>query len=237
MAARSPSSSANVTYMGGNTRSREQRSTRGAAVPLALSFKRASQIIHFGMFRIAALHALEQLDCFSNNVVNYEEIQTLIQQNMVHLPSFAAPLVFLLSILFIPSLLIQLIWLYRASANIQEFQVQGIRFTPFLSVLLSCMPVVGMVLNALVLQEIYKASKNPAEWMLQIPSRSLRLYLLVTTALTLCTLFPFGAEHYVTAFLLTGVLMTAASILWLVCVLQITRKQEELVSKNQNSCS
>lgn len=98
---------------------------------------------------------------FSNNVVNYEEIQTLIQQNMVHLPSFAAPLVFLLSILFIPSLLIQLIWLYRASANIQEFQVQGIRFTPFLSVLLSCMPVVGMVLNALVLQEIYKASKKP----------------------------------------------------------------------------
>ena len=73
--------------------------------------------------------------------------------------------------------------------------------------------------------------------MLQIPSRSLRLYLLVTTALTLCTLFPFGAEHYVTAFLLTGVLMTAASILWLVCVLQITRKQEELVSKNQNSRS
>ena len=46
-----------------------------------------------------------------------------------------------------------------------------------------------------------------------------------------------GAEHYVTAFLLTGVLMTAASILWLVCVLQITRKQEELVSKNQNSRS
>ena len=109
---------------------------------------------------------------FSNNVVNYEEIQTLIQQNMVHMPSFAVPLVFFLSILFIPSLLIQLIWLYRASANIQEFQVQGIRFTPFLSVLLSCMPVVGMVLNALVLQEIYKASKNPAEWMLQTPSRS-----------------------------------------------------------------
>lgn len=61
--------------------------------------------------------------------------------------------------------------------------------------------------------------------MLQTPSRSLRLYLLVTTALTLCTLFPFGAEHYVTAFLLTGVLMTAASILWLVCVLQITRNR------------
>ena len=81
----------------------------------------------------------------------------LIQQTMVHLPSFAAPLGFLLSILFIPSLRIQLIWLYRASANIQEFQVQGMRFTPFLSVLLSCMPVVGMVLNALVLQEIYKA--------------------------------------------------------------------------------
>ena len=54
---------------------------------------------------------------FSNNVVNYEEIQTLIQQNMVHLPSFAAPLVFLLSILFIPSLLIQLIWLLPIFRN------------------------------------------------------------------------------------------------------------------------
>ena len=59
---------------------------------------------------------------FSNNVTNYEEIQMLIQQNMAHLPSFAVPLVFLFSILFIPSLLIQLIWLYRASANVQGFQ-------------------------------------------------------------------------------------------------------------------
>ena len=174
---------------------------------------------------------------FSNNVTNYEEIQMLIQQNMAHLPSFAVPLVFLFSILFIPSLLIQLIWLYRASANVQGFQIPGLRFTPFLSVLLSCMPVVGMVLNALILQELYRASKNPAAWMLQAPSRSLRLYLLVTTALTLCALFPFGAEHYLTAFLVIGSLMTAASILWLVCVLQITRKQQELVSKNPDTRS
>lgn len=169
---------------------------------------------------------------FSNNATDYEEIQTLIQQSMAHLPPFAAPLVFLFSILFIPSLLIQLIWLYRASANVQGFQSPGLRFTPFLSVFLSCMPVVGMVLNALILQELYRASKNPTEWMLQSPTRSLRLYLLVTTALTLCALFPFGAEHYLTAFLVIGSLMTAASILWLVCILQITRKQQELVSKN-----
>ena len=73
--------------------------------------------------------------------------------------------------------------------------------------------------------------------MLQAPSRSLRLYLLVTTALTLCALFPFGADHYLTAFLVIGSLMTAASILWLVCVLQITRKQQELVSKNPDTRS
>ena len=41
--------------------------------------------------------------------------------------------------------------------------------------------------------------------------------------------FPFGAEHYMTAFLVIGSLMPAASILWLVCVLQITRQQQELV--------
>ena len=154
---------------------------------------------------------------------------------MAQLPSSVVPMVFLFSILFIPSLLIQLIWLYRACANVHGFHIQGLRFTPFLSVLLSCMPVVGMVLNALILQELYRASKNPAEWMLQTPSRSLRLYLLVTTALTLCALFPFGAEHYLAAFLVIGSLMTAATVLWLVCVLQISRKQQELVSKNTDT--
>lgn len=172
---------------------------------------------------------------FSNNAASYEEIQVLIQQNMAQLPPFASPLVFLFSILFIPSLLIQLIWLYRASANVQGFQISGLRFTPFLSVLLSCMPVVGMVLNALILQELYRASKSPAEWMLQSPSRSLKLYLLVTTALTLSTLFPFNAENYVTAFLITGSLVTAASILWLICILQITKEQEKLVSKSPDT--
>lgn len=192
-----------------------------------------------GLAKLSILACMVLLPCmlwsswivFSNNTASYEEIQAAVQQSMTYLPSFAAPLVFLFSLLFIPSLLIQLIWLYRASANVHGFQTQGLRFTPFLSVLLSCMPVVGMVLNALILQELYRASKNPAEWMLQAPSRSLRLYLLVATALTLCALFPFGAEHYLAAFLVIGSLMTATSILWLVCVLQITRKQQELVSK------
>lgn len=167
----------------------------------------------------------------SNNAASYEEIQTAIQQNLDRLPSSVAPLAFLFSILFIPSVLIQLIWLYRACANIREFQIQGLRFTPFLSVILSCMPMVGMVLNALILQELYKASKNPKEWMLQSPSLALRLYLGATTVLTLCALFPFGTEH-VLAFLLIGSLTTAATVLWLVCVLQITKKQQELASKN-----
>lgn len=198
-----------------------------------------------GLAKLSILACLVLLPCmlwsswivFSNNAVNYEEIQTAIQQNMAQLPSFAAPMVFLFSLLFIPSLLIQLIWLYRACANVQGFQIQGLRFTPFLSVILSCMPVVGMVLNALILQELYRASKNPAEWMLQAPSRSLRLYLLVTTALTLCALFPFGAEHYLMAFLVIGSLMTAASILWLVCILQISKKQQELVSEKPDTHS
>lgn len=172
---------------------------------------------------------------FSHNITDYNEIQTAFQQNLAQLPSSAAPMVFLFSILFIPSLLIQLIWLYRACANVHGFHIQGLRFTPFLSVILSCMPVVGMVLNALILQELYRASRNPAEWMLQTPSRSLRLYLLVTTALTLCALFPFGPEHYLAAFLVIGSLMTAATVLWLVCILQITRKQQELVSKNTDA--
>lgn len=172
---------------------------------------------------------------FSNNITDYNEIQTAFQQNLAQLPSSVAPMVFLFSILFIPSLLIQLIWLYRACANVHGFHIQGLRFTPFLSVILSCMPVVGMVLNALILQELYRASRNPAEWMLQTPSRSLRLYLLVTTALTLCALFPFGPEHYLAAFLVIGSLMMAATILWLVCILQITRKQQELVSKNTDT--
>lgn len=193
-----------------------------------------------GLARLSILACIVLLPCmlwsswivFSNNTANYEEIQAAIQQSLAQLPSSAAPMVLLFSLLFIPSLLIQLIWLYRACANVHGFHIQGLRFTPFLSVILSCMPVVGMVLNALILQELYRASKKPAEWMLQSPSRSLRLYLLVTTALTLCALFPFGAEHYLAAFLVIGSLMTAATVLWLVCVLQISRKQQELVSKD-----
>lgn len=62
-----------------------------------------------------------------------------------------------------PSLAVQLVWLYRACANVQQFRVSGLRFTPLVSVILSCMPLVGMVLNALIIQELYRASKNPEE--------------------------------------------------------------------------
>lgn len=172
----------------------------------------------------------------SNDTASYEEIQTAIQQDFARLPPSITPLAFLLGLLFIPSVLIQLIWLYQACANIRDFQIQGLRFTPFLSVILSCMPMVGMVLNALILQELYKASKNPAEWMLQSPSLAVRLYLVTTTVLTLSSLFPFNAEHLL-AFLLIGSLLTAATVLWLVCVLQITKKQQELASKTSKKRS
>ncbi|MFR1321083.1 MAG: hypothetical protein ACLSCR_12755 [Akkermansia sp.] len=93
------------------------------------------------------------------------------------------------------------------------------------------MPLVGMVLNALIIQELYRASKNPEEWMLQSPSLAVRLYLTAATALTLSLLFPFGVEHYLVAFFLIGSLITAASILWLISVLQISRMQRELASR------
>lgn len=192
-----------------------------------------------GLARLSILACLILLPCmlwsswivFSSNATSYEEIQTAIQQNLALLPSGAAPAALLMSLLFIPSVLIQLVWLYRACANVRDFRIPGLRFTPLLSVILSCMPMVGMVLNALILQELDKASKNPEEWMLQSPSPAVRLYLLVATVLTLCLLFPFGAEHYLAAFLVVGGLMTASSLLWLLSVFQISRKQQELVSK------
>ena len=131
-------------------------------------------------------------------------------------------------------LAVQLVWLYRACANVQQFRVSGLRFTPLASVILSCMPLVGMVLNALIIQELYRASKNPEEWMLQSPSLAVRLYLTAATALTLSLLFPFGVEHYLVAFFLIGSLITAASILWLISVLQISRMQRELASRQED---
>lgn len=169
----------------------------------------------------------------SENPADYEEIQQLIQQSINTLPPFAAQLISIFSLLFIPSLLIQLIWLYRASANVRGFQAQGLRYTPFLSVLLSCMPVVGMILNALILQELYKASKNPENWIQQPASKALKLYLLVNTAMTLCAMFPLGTGLFMTIFLL--ILMAIASILWLVCILQITKCQITLISDQQNT--
>lgn len=163
--------------------------------------------------------------------MDYAEVQTTLRQVVDQLPSYVLPLIFLFSLLCIPSLAVQLVWLYRACANVQQFRVSGLRFTPLVSVILSCMPLVGMVLNALIIQELYRASKNPEEWMLQSPSLAVRLYLTAATALTLSLLFPFGVEHYLVAFFLIGSLITAASTLWLISVLQISRMQRELASR------
>ena len=168
--------------------------------------------------------------CF-HHIVDYAEVQTTLRQVVDQLPSYVLPLIFLFSLLCIPSLAVQLVWLYRACANVQQFRVSGLRFTPLVSVILSCMPLVGMVLNALIIQELYRASKNPEEWMLQSPSLAVRLYLTAATALTLSLLFPFGVEHYLVAFFLIGSLITAASTLWLISVLQISRMQRELASR------
>ena len=70
--------------------------------------------------------------------------------------------------------------------------------------------------------------------LLCIPSLAVRLYLTAATALTLSLLFPFGVEHYLVAFFLIGSLITAASILWLISVLQISRMQRELASRQED---
>lgn len=192
-----------------------------------------------GLAKLSILACLVLLPCtlwilwviFSHNAMEIKEMEAAIQQSAAQLPPALAPFILLLSLLSLPSLVVQLVWLYRACANVHQFRVSGLRFTPLISVILSCMPLVGMVLNALIIQELYRASKNPEEWMLQSPSLAVRLYLTAATALTLSLLFPFGVEHYLVAFLLVGTLMTATSILWLISVLQISKMQRELSAR------
>lgn len=217
----------------------EPRSLRNEEQDIAASAPayRLRYSLH-GLARLSILACLVLLPCtlwilwvvFSHNAMEFKEMEVAIQQSAAQMPPALAPLILLLSFLSLPSLVVQLVWLYRACANVHAFQIPGLRFTPLLSVILSCMPVVGMVLNAMIMQELYKASKKPEEWMLQSPSLPVRLYLISTTALTLCLLFPFEPQHYLAAFLVDGSLMAATSILWLVSVLQISKKQQELAA-------
>lgn len=167
----------------------------------------------------------------STNATTYTEIQQAMMAQVSYIPSALSPLVFVIALLFIPSLLIQLLWLFRASSNVRGFQLKGIRFSPWLSVILSCMPI-GMVFNAIILQELYKASKNPEDWMRQPSSPALRLYLIITLALTLFALFPIAENQPLIAFLIQGALMTAAVAAWSISILQISKAQTQLEQRN-----
>lgn len=167
----------------------------------------------------------------STNATTYTEIQQAMMAQVSYIPSALSPLVFVIALLFIPSLLIQLLWLFRASSNVRGFQLKGIRFSPWLSVILSCMPI-GMVFNAIILQELYKASKNPEDWMRHPSSPALRLYLIITLALTLFALFPIAENQPLIAFLIQAALMTAAVAAWSISILQISKAQTELEQRN-----
>lgn len=185
--------------------------------------------------RLAIVSCLIVLPCMlwsvwtiiSSQAVTYEEAQRAMLEALTQMPEGVQNVFLLFFLLIIPALFIQLLWLFRAVSNTREFRAIGLRFTPWLSVILSILPF-GLIFNALIMKELYKVSKNPETWLLQQPSPAVRLYLIMAAALTLCMFFPAGGQNYLIEAVLMAFLMTVTSGLWIASVLQISRLQHEL---------
>ncbi len=158
--------------------------------------------------------------------VTIQDIQTALEQHLMNLPPAVMPFILALSLLILPAIIIPLVWTYRTAANLKARQIPGLRFTPFISILFTCMPLFGLMINALIMQEFYKASASPkGNWMMTTPPKALRLYLFCATVLTCMQFFPLPAGYAQLDFYLNIGLMTACVILWLISAIIISQKQ------------
>ncbi len=154
--------------------------------------------------------------------ITMQDIQNAIEQHLMNLP----PAIMALSLLIIPAIIVLLVWTYRSAANLKARQIPGLRFTPFISVIFTCMPIFGLMMNALIMQEFYKASATPkSNWMMTTPPKALRMYLFCAAVLTCMQFFPLAADYAQVDFYLNAGLMSACAIFWLISAIKISQKQ------------
>lgn len=66
--------------------------------------------------------------------------------------------------LFLIEIILFLKWVYRANSNVRTLGAEGLRFTPGWSVGWYLVPVANIWKPYQVMKEIFKVSKNPADW-------------------------------------------------------------------------
>ncbi len=166
---------------------------------------------------------------FTNgNNIGFQDLMTVFEQHINNIPAALTPLVLVMNLMFFPSILLILIRLYRVAANLRALQVQGLRFTPFFCLLFTCMPIIGLLMNALMLLEFYKASANPVDWMTQRPAASVRLLIFCAAALTYLQIFPLSAEYWSLSFYLKSALAIACALMWLTVMSKINANLAKL---------
>ncbi len=67
-------------------------------------------------------------------------------------------------LVFFPTLICFLKWVYRANSNVRKLGAVGLKFTPGWSVGWFFVPIVNLWKPYQAMKEIFKASKNPADW-------------------------------------------------------------------------
>ncbi|MCE0483619.1 MAG: DUF4328 domain-containing protein [Methylacidiphilales bacterium] len=65
--------------------------------------------------------------------------------------------------IYLPTLILFLIWIYRANVNCRGFGAQ-LKISPAMTVGSFFIPFINLVYPCVALQEIWKASRNPAQW-------------------------------------------------------------------------
>jgi hypothetical protein len=74
------------------------------------------------------------------------------------------------TLVLIATLICFLRWVYRANSNVRKLGAEGLRFTPGWSVGWFFVPIAHVWKPYQVMKEIFKASKNPADWANQTSS-------------------------------------------------------------------
>ncbi len=153
--------------------------------------------------------------------IGVQDLMTAFEQHIHNIPASLAPLVLVMNLLFFPSIVLILIRLYRVAANLKAIAVPGLRFTPFFCLLFTCMPMIGALMNALIMAEFYKASATPDCWVTERPCVSARLLIFCAAMFTYLQLFPLTAEYWNLGFYLKSGLAIACAVLWLTTMAKI----------------
>jgi hypothetical protein len=157
------------------------------------------------------------------STMDFSQVMRIAQTALETIPPTLYPVILTLSFLLLPAMIIQAIWIFQSCVNIRPLGIPGLRFIPIVSVIMSCLPTVGFLLNAMIMRDLYKVSTSSDlhRWVMTPVPSSLRYYFISSLLWVISSFFsPF---HHTTLFSMNLVLLVVMQVCWAISVRQITQ--------------